>query len=218
MAFARAGYRSYVMTMVKWFQLPTRYTFINPAFVIEKPRHHLQFRRLHHSVPTDLDMPVSSIIISELAKANIGCTSEGVKMFEEACSMSHPDILSDPHDLWRRLRDTWMQSDIDFASLSHFQTSPKSPWRANQQAFEICRDSKVYKMWEALYLSSPIFRGLIDQEEQYAEESLTRLRQLNESMLWWWMRLLVDDGIIKREDIENLPDPVDISKLDIEYI
>ncbi|KAF3917554.1 hypothetical protein AA313_de0202123 [Arthrobotrys entomopaga] len=215
MLIARTGCRSYVMSKAR-FQFPTCRTFMNPTLVMKTPKYRFNFRREQHPVPTE--KPVSSVIVSEFAKANIRCTNEGVKMFEEAYSMSPPAILSDSYELWRRFHDAWMQSGIAFASLSSLHGHSRSPWRSNEQAFSICMDSKVYIMWEALYSSSPVFRGLIDQEEHYAEEFSRRGRKLIESRLWRWMYLLINDGIVNREDIENLPNPVDISKLDVEYI
>ncbi|KAK6534270.1 hypothetical protein TWF281_005600 [Arthrobotrys megalospora] len=181
----------------------------------QKPLHHHQQRSSLAKNSNLSPIPVPSLIVTELAKANIRCTNEGVKIFEEAYASMPESILYDPWDFSQCFDDALMASDIDFHGFYHLRESPKSPWRSNEQAFVICMNSKVYKMWEALYSSSTIFRGLIDQEEQYTESFPHKAYQVDESSLWNWMSMLIEEGVVNREDIENLPDPVNISKLEL---
>ncbi|KAF3282019.1 hypothetical protein TWF970_001966 [Orbilia oligospora] len=158
---------------------------------------------------------VPSLIVNELSKANIRCTKEGIEIFKEAYgSLSH-SILGCSWAFSRHFQDAWMASDIDFNCFYHLQHSPKSPWRPHDEAFVICMNSRVYKMWEAMYLTSTIFRELIDQEERYIQSLPNKLLRVDESALWGWMSALIKEGVVNREDIENLPNPIDLSKLEI---
>ncbi|KAK6349484.1 hypothetical protein TWF696_005768 [Orbilia brochopaga] len=78
-------------------------------------------------------------------------------------------------------------------------------WRCCD-AIQVCIDGKVYKLWEALYRHSPIFRGLIKLEERDVERAIPLRYSLTSSFLWKWMSRMIEDGFVEQSDVDALPE------------
>ncbi|KAF3914156.1 hypothetical protein AA313_de0209457 [Arthrobotrys entomopaga] len=160
--------------------------------------------------------PTSSLVaatfIKELQKANINLTEFG-KQKINTCFKSIPPSRLKATDLSWILYGNFRPFASD-TSLSRLNSSPISPWRV-QSAFEESLNSKVHKMWEALYSNSELFHKMIDFEENDLEEMLEmRVNgELKTQYLWQMLSSMLRGGFFEPSDVDKLPEPFKFSSL-----
>ncbi|KAF3208205.1 hypothetical protein TWF679_007845 [Orbilia oligospora] len=103
--------------------------------------------------------------------------------------------------LWTTTRGEDTPDSLCYRNLN---VSSARQWRS-RQAYDICISFKVYKVWEALYTNSNIFRQLIDDQEKDCRNFSRCCMALQP--LWLWLKLVVEEGLVERGDVDQLPEP-----------
>ncbi|KAK6523567.1 hypothetical protein TWF281_001548 [Arthrobotrys megalospora] len=148
---------------------------------------------------------VAATIVTELQKANVRCTSIGIEALEEIyAEKTYSEVLrcSQSYQLWWTLTAAVVSNPNSLSSF-HLNTSKIRQWRS-EEALDLWIGYKVYKLWEVLYRHSTVFKDMIDYEEKdfvdFKRASITA------QWLWIWMTRLTREGIIERNDVDNLPE------------
>ncbi|KAK6504948.1 hypothetical protein TWF481_006881 [Arthrobotrys musiformis] len=152
-------------------------------------------------IPTE----ITATIVSELQKANVRCTAIGLWEFEYTYGneKTYEQVFgdNDPYHLYEPL-----MTARNPTSLSHLDvTTSGEKWRS-EYVHDAWISSKVYKLREALYKHSPVFRGMIDYEEEAFENFYTRPRGVEDTYFWIWLERVIKHGLVEREDVEALPE------------
>ncbi|KAK6356026.1 hypothetical protein TWF718_000399 [Orbilia javanica] len=130
------------------------------------------------------------IIIAEFKKANIRITKAGAYFLQNTYGAG--------------------VSSKDIKNYLYTNGSGSSVWRS-QQTFYACIDFNVFKIWEALYSRSDLFKEIIDKDEEENEKiGVYRDRwgsRLQDYVLWEWLSHMLTIGIIETADVDNLPEP-----------
>ncbi|KAK6502442.1 hypothetical protein TWF506_003024 [Arthrobotrys conoides] len=156
------------------------------------------------------------IIIAEFKKADIRITKKGVHFLKTAyASALSPKDTKNSLVLWSGLRRQILYGSIEppddlYETRHEGNESRTSAWRS-QQTFNTCIDSNVFKIWEALYSRSGLFKEIIDKDEK-ENEAIGIYRDRWESHLqgyplWEWLSHMLTTGIIEAADVDNLPEP-----------
>ncbi|KAJ6259639.1 hypothetical protein Dda_5277 [Drechslerella dactyloides] len=156
---------------------------------------------------------VPATIITEFRKAGVRYTKSGTEALNKMyASTSYSRAFKADRAAWFHYdvyQDAqWGEEPIYFDTPGELSSDSANRlgicWRS-EDAYYRCLNYKVYKLWEALHARSPLFRPLIDEQEAYLR---WRERYRAGSMaLWDWMRWLIDQGFLEREDVDNLPEP-----------
>ncbi|KAK6334857.1 hypothetical protein TWF718_010302 [Orbilia javanica] len=148
---------------------------------------------------------VAATIVAELQKANVRCTGTGIETLEETyAERTHKEVLgrSQSYELWWTLVAEAVSGPDRLTHLD-LNISEVRQWRS-ELALDLWINHKVYKLWEALYKHSTIFRNMIDeQEKDYVDFSRPGI---DSQCLWVWMHRVIREGIVERGDVENLPE------------
>ncbi|KAF3174151.1 hypothetical protein TWF225_009576 [Orbilia oligospora] len=150
---------------------------------------------------------VAATIVAELQKANVRCTGAGIDTLEEIyAEKTHEEVLgcSQSYELWWTLAANEVSGSD---SLSHLDLniSKVRQWRS-ELALDLWIHHKVYKLWEALYKHSTVFKDMIDeQEKDYVDFNRPGI---DSQYLWVWMYRIFREGIVERGDVENLPEVI----------
>ncbi|KAK6520135.1 hypothetical protein TWF506_000420 [Arthrobotrys conoides] len=121
-------------------------------------------------------------------------------------------LSTDSQLLLENLEKQWkvFPGPIDSLQPLFNEDPQKSAWRSEDH-YELYLDYKVYKIWEALYAESEIFKNIIDQEEasarDYIKYNYPGVDAMQNQDLWKWLQHLFVGGMLAREDVEHLPDP-----------
>ncbi|KAK6340077.1 hypothetical protein TWF730_001850 [Orbilia blumenaviensis] len=148
---------------------------------------------------------VATTIVTELQKANVRCTKIGIEILEEIyAEYTCSEVLAydQSYDLWDIMAVAAVGNPNSLSAFD-LNTSKVRQWRS-EDALDLWLDYKTYKLWEALYKNSTIFKDMIDYEEQdfvnFHRPSITSQE------LWIWMTRIIREGIVDREDVDNLPE------------
>ncbi|KAJ6263384.1 hypothetical protein Dda_1947 [Drechslerella dactyloides] len=160
--------------------------------ILQSTDHVRYFRRKLACTPS-----VSATIVAELRKANVRCTSSGVKAFDKAYASL---AFANPYYLRYNLPKDDAENPV-YIYYKDLNTRGAPVWR-NYEAYELWIDHQVSKLWEALYEHSDMFRKMIDGEEDYRESDRC---SIIDSSLWGWMAIMIRDGYVERGDIDDLP-------------
>ncbi|KAF3180725.1 hypothetical protein TWF788_006750 [Orbilia oligospora] len=183
-----------VLQLRNWRTLNLRRTVVSPRIP------HLQHRHLRQK-----SIPVAANIISEFRKANVRCTPSGEKIFKQTYAKAPANTFSCSWELYSPLWTTTRGEDTpDSLCYRNLNVSSARQWRS-RQAYDICISFKVYKVWEALYTNSNIFRQLIDDQEKDCRNFSRCCMALQP--LWLWLKLVVEEGLVERGDVDQLPEP-----------
>ncbi|KAF3314193.1 hypothetical protein TWF173_005056 [Orbilia oligospora] len=185
------------------------------------------FRSKTHIVPIDSTAPpryrsVASTFIQEFQTAKIPFTAPGKLKLQKSCQqfsyaqIFEPDSLADNrgyelvHNIFKEFNKG--PADIEEEHLyitcmwEKFRSSP-APWRS-EFAWRRYQTYKIYTMWEALYYRSTIFRKFIEDEENSSQMLYTRKDRLESCPLWLMLDSFYYWGMVNREDVDKLPDPL----------
>ncbi|KAF3177881.1 hypothetical protein TWF788_007664 [Orbilia oligospora] len=151
--------------------------------------------------------PLAATIVEELHRVKITVTEPGVQILNLAYeSLPLPDVFN-----WIRypkfleyLNDEIERERVDFydVDITCYPDSRLSKFRSGK-AFRLYYHYKVYKMWEALYSDSEMFRSIVEKEENSYETWEMEL-----SDLWRWLELMYICGLVNRDDVDKLPEPM----------
>ncbi|KAF3916614.1 hypothetical protein ABW20_dc0103739 [Dactylellina cionopaga] len=148
---------------------------------------------------------VAATIVAELQRANVRCTSIGVEALEEIyAEKAYSEVLrcNQSHELWWTLAAAVVKNPNSL-SFSDLNTSKVRQWRS-EDAFDLWVEHKVYKLWEALYRHSTTFKDMIDHEEKDFVDF--KRSGITSQWLWIWMARMIGEGIVERNDVDNLPE------------
>jgi len=67
----------------------------------------------------------------------------------------------------------------------------------------------IYMMWEALYYRSEALQPLLEREERECTELFRHRDDLTVTGFWRILNHLYYWAVVKREDVEKLPDPIE---------
>ncbi|KAF3920156.1 hypothetical protein AA313_de0203865 [Arthrobotrys entomopaga] len=156
---------------------------------------------------SDAAPSISATIVAELRKANVRCTRKGIQELEEVyAGKTYLDILGyrDPYDLWYPW-EAFLGDDATTITYLDLNTAGTRQWR-NKDVYDFWVLHKVYKLREALYKHSPIFKDIIDFEESNLDNFHTRPCCLVFEEFSRWLEKIISCGIVEREDVEALPE------------
>ncbi|KAF3108627.1 hypothetical protein TWF102_010750 [Orbilia oligospora] len=160
---------------------------------------------------------ISSLLIQEFEKANIRMTEYGTKIFQDTCnnfqaidlydysrqydfnSCLFDEIFNGPNDL---LDEPPIVPDL--MQLTKWPQPDKG--RMNHISCRY-RKFKIYLIWEALYYRSTYMRDVLEKAE-IVEDHPIRGDRITISPLWLSLGLMYDMGLLVREDVDKLPDPI----------
>ncbi|KAF3917034.1 hypothetical protein ABW21_db0206570 [Orbilia brochopaga] len=174
-------------------------------------------RHLSHkwSDPHYYELWTTQSIVTELQKANVRCTSSGIKALDAAyefASTSGLDFYWTSSVILRGQLDLIRVGPIDVDTPDGINVDDCNvnrpgvrQWRS-YKVMDACIDGKVYKLWEALYAHSEIFKEMIDEEEKELYKRYKSACCVPDLDLWRWMRGMVTEGFVERGDIDNLPE------------
>ncbi|KAK6355449.1 hypothetical protein TWF696_004546 [Orbilia brochopaga] len=173
-------------------------------------RHFSQGPRLQS--PTDA--PITTTLVTEFEKAGVRCTSSGIEAFNLAyASTPYRHVFngkrSDKWPLYTGLHDAVSGPlYVDTPdSLSHENANIRGERWRSREAYRICMQYKAYKVLESLHAHSALFRQLIDLEEKEWRTPHIGGDGPHDSELWWWMESVIEEGLVDRGDVDDLPEP-----------
>ncbi|KAK6506445.1 hypothetical protein TWF506_011355 [Arthrobotrys conoides] len=202
-----------------------RYIYLRYRYVAAK---HTRARNLGSKahIPTYSTPPrsVASTFVQEFQTAKIRFTTPGKLKLQTSCQpFSYPQIF-EPEKFADNYRYELLQNivkeinkgpaDIEEEYLyvtcmwEKFRLSP-ALWRS-EYAWRRYQRHKIYTMWEALYYRSTIFRDLIEDEESSSQMIYTEEDNLESCPLWLMLDSFYYWGMVDREDVDRLPDPLEL--------
>ncbi|KAF3174051.1 hypothetical protein TWF751_005191 [Orbilia oligospora] len=155
------------------------------------------------------------IIIGEFKKADIRITKKGVHFLQTAyASRLSLENTKDSFVLWSGLHTQIFYGSVELPDnlyrVRHEGTESRTPAWRSQQTFDACIDSNVFKIWEALYSRSDLFKEIIEKNEKKNEATIYTDRwesRLQDYPLWEWLSHMLAGGIIEAADVDNLSEP-----------
>ncbi|KAJ6258856.1 hypothetical protein Dda_5751 [Drechslerella dactyloides] len=153
-------------------------------------------------------------LLTELRKANVRCTSSGIKALDAAYAYASasPQIpYGRSYILWYQL-NLIRTGPVDVETpdaLHEDDLNPDGSGARQWRSWKLCDtyiDGKVYKLWEALYIHSKTFKELIDQEEEQLYWRHQGYDDIQCVDLWRWMHGMIAEGFVERVDIDKLPE------------
>ncbi|KAK6513800.1 hypothetical protein TWF506_008235 [Arthrobotrys conoides] len=159
----------------------------------------------------------SSLLIQEFKKANIGMTEYGTQILQNTCTSFEAHDLYDycgQLDFRKCLLDEIFNGPIDLPDLPPItpklkQLNHRSKPDSGRMSYVPCRyeEFKVYLMWEALYYRSTYMRDVIEEAENIAGNAI-RGDRITTSPWWYSLGMMYSLGMVVREDVDGLPDPI----------
>ncbi|KAF3317542.1 hypothetical protein TWF173_010310 [Orbilia oligospora] len=135
---------------------------------------------------------VAWTLISEFKKANIG-VSEAENTLQDS-----EDLL----EYWTKDKQVGLPPSDSIWCIDH-------NWRCGGVR-SMVQDYKTFKIWEAMYARSEVFKRLIDEDEEILKidewEDIRRDR-IQHQYLWNLLDGMFSDGIFVRQDVDSLPEP-----------
>ncbi|KAF3924878.1 hypothetical protein ABW21_db0205735 [Orbilia brochopaga] len=180
----------------------------------------------HGSLATSASLwppSVSATIVTNLQKVNVRCTAFGLEALEKSyADTKYSDIFdcdtgwnrrgpsTDPYRLYEDLSSVHYFDSPYGISHVDLNAAGTRQWRS-QRIFEACLDYKTFRLWEALYGRTELFKKMIDEEEADMADmngwQFSGRHCLTSLSLWQWMQIMVQYGLVDRDDVENLPEP-----------
>ncbi|KAK6531006.1 hypothetical protein TWF281_007831 [Arthrobotrys megalospora] len=148
---------------------------------------------------------VAWTLISEFRKANIGVTEAGHRVIESAYASAPANTLQDSEDLleyWKKDKQVGLPPGDSIWCIDH-------NWRCDEIR-SMVQDYKTFKIWEAMYARSEIFKRLIDEAEEILKvEEWAEIRRdrIQHQYLWNLLEDMFSDGIFVRQNVDSLPEP-----------
>ncbi|KAF3291513.1 hypothetical protein TWF970_000726 [Orbilia oligospora] len=144
---------------------------------------------------------VAWILISEFKKANIGVSEAGRRVIESAYASAPENTLQDSEDLlehWTKDKQVGLPPSDSIWCIDH-------NWRCGEIR-SMVQDYKTFKIWEAMYARSEVFKRLIDEDEEILKidewEDIRRDR-IQHQHLWNLLDGMFSDGIFVRQDYNS---------------
>ncbi|KAF3905004.1 hypothetical protein AA313_de0202656 [Arthrobotrys entomopaga] len=144
-------------------------------------------------------------IVAEFKKADMRITKAGIEYLKIAYSsgLSFSDLKS-PYNLSDGL---WEETHYGTAEPPDDLCYIMDAWRSDE-IFYACVDFNVFKIREALYSRSALFKEVLGQEEAECVRNRYSIGyRLRDRFLWDWLSFMLKAGVIELEDVDNLPQP-----------
>ncbi|KAK6535628.1 hypothetical protein TWF694_002083 [Orbilia ellipsospora] len=180
------------------------------------------------TIPKD----ASSTFIHEFERAKIPFTPAGIRILEQACTdFTHDEIFNptslDTYELYYLISAQVPENSDDKKPIKEDKNGKersKSPrnFMRDRLARERYERYKVYLIWEALYHHSPMFRTLLEYEEAQQDTctpiALIGTESLENCGVWMLLGHFYRWGMLERESVDGLPDPILYLKKGLEIV
>ncbi|KAK6354636.1 hypothetical protein TWF696_003776 [Orbilia brochopaga] len=143
--------------------------------------------------------------VAELQKANVRCTKIGIQELEESYfekTYSHVLGPECSYNLWKPI--IWADNPNTLSGMD-LTTSGTPLWRSSY-AHDCWISHKAYKLKEALYKNSTIFKNMIDYDEKDFDNFYLRPCCMASTHFWWWLEKMIRHGLVEGEDVDALPE------------